>query len=142
LLVHIAQRLLEEVEMQPTTTISGIAIVLAATLGITASATAQPTQVAYAYTPHNDYVVFFDKGINTLPDSAAKTVGMAAHEAGAGHVIKLAGSAGRTAAVKAELIRQGVPASQIEERRAAATGLPTAGDAVSNPMDRRVEITF
>ena len=128
--------------MQPTTTIPGIAIVFAATLGVAMTATAQPMQVAYAYTPHNDYVVFFDKGTNTLPDSAAKTVSMAAREAGAGHVVKLSGNAGRTAAVKAELVRRGLPASQIEERRAAATRLPTAGDAISNPLDRRVDITF
>src|SRR5579872_4322146 len=108
-------RLPEEVDMQPTTIQSAtlrISIVLAATVGIATSAAAQP-QLAYAYTPHNDYIVFFDKDTNALTTSAARTVRMAAREAGSGHVIKLAGNPGRTSAVKAELVREGIPAAQI-----------------------------
>lgn len=130
--------------MQPTTIQSAtlrISIVLAATVGIATSAAAQP-QLAYAYKPHNDYIVFFDKDTNTLTTSAARTVRMAAREAGSGHVIKLAGNPGRTSAVKAELVREGIPAAQIEERHVAASRLPKAGDVASNPVDRRVDISF
>lgn len=124
----------------------GTAIFLALIAGFAASASAgaqaRSTEIAYAYSPRNDYVVFFDKGTDSLSASAAKTVRMAAREAGSQHIVKIAGSPDRTAAVKAALVRQGVPAAQIEQRRAIAAPLPTAGDAISNPIDRRVEITF
>jgi hypothetical protein len=124
------------------TKISGTAILLVVITGFATAAGAQPTQLAYAYNPRGDYVVFFDKGSEVLSGSAAKTVQMAAREAGSRHIVKLTGSADRIAVVKAELVRLGIPAVQIEERHGVAPSLPTAGDIISNPIDRRVEITF
>ena len=120
---------------------TGTAVMLVALCAAT-SAMAQSTQLAYATAPRNDFVVFFDQDTTMLSLTALKTVRMAASEAGPAQTVRLSGSPERTAAVKAELISDGIPAGMIEVRKGASEPLPAAPGVTNSPADRRVEIKF
>src|SRR5262249_53884216 len=106
-----------EVAMRQTSTKAAAVLIVAfglTTLATMTGSAAQPTELAYATAPRNDYVVFLDQG-DTLSPSALKTVDMAARRARqADIIVRLSGSPERTVAVKAALVREGVPSGTIE----------------------------
>ena len=107
-----------------------------------ASAMAQSTNVAYAVEPRPDYVVFLDNGSGRLSADAADVVRIAADAAKSAPVVKLIGRGDRVAAVKRELVRDGVPAASIVAAGAPTRVLPRASDGIADPLSRRVEIEF
>lgn len=106
-----------------------------------ASAMAQSTNVAYAVEPR-PYVVFLDSGSNRLSADAADVVRIAADAAKTAPVVKLIGRGDHVAAVKSELVRDGVPAASIVAAGAPTRVLPRASDGIADPLSRRVEIVF
>jgi outer membrane protein OmpA-like peptidoglycan-associated protein len=106
-----------------------------------------------------NYLVFFDFDKSNLTNEAMNIVRMAANNAKTGNVtrIRLTGHADRSGgdnynqrlsqrrgeAVKAELVRMGIPTNQIAvlARGESEPLVPTA-DGVREPQNRRVEIVF
>ena len=104
---------------------------------------AQTTNVAYASEPRPGYVVFFDKGTARLSSVADETIRRAAADADkSAGLIRVVGRADYADAVKNELVRDGVPARSIVVVPRTGNPLPTIGDGVSQPADRRVEIRY
>jgi hypothetical protein len=106
---------------------------------------AQSTNVAYAYEnePRPGYVVFFDKGTAQLSSVADETIRKAA--AGADRsagLVRVVGRADYADSVKNKLVRDGVPARAIVVVPPTDSPLPTIGDGLSNPDNRRVEIKY
>jgi hypothetical protein len=99
------------------------------------------TNVAYAAEPRPEYVVFLDGGSH-LSGSAIDTVRLAAGAAKSANQVRLVGRPEHTAAVKNELVREGVPAQSIIVRRGAGNPLPKVADGIDEPVNRRVEISF
>jgi hypothetical protein len=105
---------------------------------------AQSAEVAYASAPHVGYVVFFDKSTGRLPGVAEETIRSAAKDADrSAGPIRLVGRDDYAAVVKDRLVREGIPArSIIVVLPRADNPLPSVGDGVSDPSDRRVEIHY
>jgi outer membrane protein OmpA-like peptidoglycan-associated protein len=106
---------------------------------------AQTTNVAYAQTNESrpGYVVFFDKGTAQLSSVADQTIRRAAADADrSAGLVRVVGRADYANTVKNELVRDGVPARAIVVVPRTDNPLPTIGDGVSEPANRRVEIKY
>ena len=103
---------------------------------------AQTTSVAHAQ-PRPGYVVFFDKGTAQLSSVADQTIRKAAADADqSAGLVRVVGRADYANTVKNELVRDGVPARAIVVVPRTDNPLPTIGDGVSEPANRRVEIRY
>ena len=105
---------------------------------------AQSTNVAYATGgAASEYVVFLDKGTSQLSAPAIGTIHSAAQAARPGTTIRLVGRADQAAAVKQELVREGISAASIVVIGTRSSDpLPRVADGLSDPASRRVEIKF
>lgn len=103
---------------------------------------AQTTNVAYASEPRAGYVVFFDRGTDQLSSVAEGTIRNAAVAARSGGTLHLVGRADHAEAVKTKLVQDGVPATSIVVESRTTASLPDAGDGLSAPANRRVEIKY
>lgn len=92
--------------------------------------------------PKSEFMVFTEKGNHALSPTAIAMIRSVADDARQSRHITLSGSAANVAAVKSELIREGVPQSAIVVRSDLDKPLPRTGDGLSDPADRRVVITF
>ena len=119
---------------------SGIAILVGGLLA--AGGVAAQTNIATAVPPpKGEFVVFADKG-SALSPTALATLRTAANEANGARQVTLVGRTENVAPVKGELMRQGVPAQAIKVRSESGAPIAKAGDGLSDPIDRRVEIKF
>ncbi len=119
---------------------AGIAVIVGGLIvGTAATASAQDLAMATAG-PTKQFVVFANKDNHTLSPTALKIVRQAASEAGRVDKVTLVGRADETAAVKAALVRQGVPGSAIAVRREARSPIAQPSDGLSDPIDRGVQI--
>jgi hypothetical protein len=104
---------------------------------------AQSTEVAFANDPRPGYVVFFDKGTSQLSAIASETIRRAAAGTDkAAGLVRVVGRADHAAAVKNELVRDGVPARSIVVVPKNGNPLPAIADDVSDPANRSVEIKY
>ena len=110
-------------------------------MGTAGVASAQDLATA-AVPAKSEFMVFTEKGSHALSPTAMATIRNAVGEARSARQVTLTGSPENVAAVKGELMRQGVPANAIVARNDASSPLPKAGDGLSDPSDRRVAITF
>jgi hypothetical protein len=110
-------------------------------MGAAGVAAAQQLATAVA-SPKSELMVFTEKGSHALSPTAISTIRSAVSEARSAHHVTLTGSPENVAAVKNELVRQGVPANAIVARNDVGTPLPKVGDGLSDPADRRVAISF
>jgi hypothetical protein len=120
------------------------AIVLGGLVVAPFQASMAQTNVAYAHANEQPgYVVFFDKGTSQLSAVADETIRRAAADADkAAGLIRVVGRADYAAAVKNELVRDGVPARSIVVVPRNGSPLPTIADGVSEPANRSVEIKY
>ena len=122
----------------------GIAVIVGGLIvGMAATASAQqPAQELAMATagPTKDFVVFANKDNHTLSPTALKIVRQAASEAGRADKVTLVGRADETAAVKAALVRQGVPSEAIAVHREARAPIARPSDGLSDSIDRGVQI--
>ena len=88
----------------------------------------------------SEFMVFTEKGSHTLSPTAVATIRSAVTDARSARQVTLTGSPENVAAVKGELVRQGVPANAIVARTDLGSPLPKADGL--DPSDRRVSITF
>jgi IMP dehydrogenase/GMP reductase len=88
--------------------------------------------------PKAPYMVFFEKDSNRLSPAAMATVQNAAVAAKEARVVRVEATGANGAAVKDELVRQGVPAQAIK----VSDHQGPASDRIADPMGRRVEIKF
>jgi len=102
------------------------------------------TNVAYAHANEQpSYVVFFDKGTSHLSRVADETIRRAAVDADkSAGLVRVVGRADYAAAVKDELVRNGVPSRSIVVVPKTGNPLPTIADGVSEPANRSVEIKY
>ena len=110
-------------------------------IGAAGMATAQDLATAVAPSK-SEFMVFTEKGSHALSPTAIATIRGAVNDARSARQVTLTGSAESVAAVKNELVRQGVPANAIVARNEVGTSLPRTGDGLSDPTDRRVSISF
>jgi hypothetical protein len=105
---------------------------------------AQTTNVAYAYASERPgYVVFFDKGTSQLSAVASETIRQAAAGTDkAAGLVRVVGRADHAAAVRNELVRDGVAARSIVVVPKNSNPLPAIADDVSDPANRSVEIKY
>jgi outer membrane protein OmpA-like peptidoglycan-associated protein len=95
--------------------------------------------------PRPDFVVFFENGSRDLSPAASSTIRIAAKAARAKHaaIVRVVGRGDHAQAVKAELVRQGVPATAIVfVGRDESQPLIKAADGVAEPSNRQVRIAF
>jgi hypothetical protein len=109
--------------------------------GVAGEAVAQSTNVAYGSVPRLDYIVFLDNGASLSP-VATNTVRMAAEAAKSARTVNLTGRRDYAEVVKAQLVRDGVPAQAIMVTPKTDDVLPPLRDGMSDPAKRRVEISF
>ena len=109
-------------------------------MGVAGAATAQDMAMAVP-SPKSEFMIFTEKGSHALSPTALSTIRSAVSEARNARQVTLTGSPENVAAVKSELLRQGVPANAIVARNDAGSPLPKVGDGL-DPSDRRVSITF
>jgi hypothetical protein len=115
---------------------------VAGSLLMGAAGVASAQDLATAVVPSkSEFMVFTEKGSHALSPTAMATIRNAVGEARSARQVTLTGSPENVAAVKSELVRQGVPATAIIARNDASSPLPKAGDGL-DPSDRRVSITF
>jgi len=120
----------------------GMAILAGGLLvGMAGVATAQNMASAVP-APKKEFIVFTDRGGAALSPTAATTVRNAAGEARTAPQVVLIGRAENVAAVKGELIRQGVAPQAIVVKQEARAPIAKPADGLSDPIDRRVEIRF
>jgi hypothetical protein len=105
------------------------------------AALAQSTNLAYATAPKSEFVVFLDNNGQMSPVANA-TVHKAAVAARSARTIHVTGRGDFADSVKAELMRNGIPANAIEVTPRADNPLPKVADGLRDPMMRRVEISF
>ena len=110
-------------------------------MGAAGVATAQDLATAVP-SPKSEFMVFTEKGNHALSPTAITTIRSAVSAARGAHQVTLTGSPQNVAAVKNELVREGVPANAIVARNDVGAPLPKAGDGLSDPADRRVAISF
>lgn len=108
--------------------------------GVAGVASAQDLATAVAPSK-SEFMVFTEQGSHALSPTAIATIRSAVNGA-RGARVTLTGSPENVAAVKDELVRQGVPNSSIVARNDLGAPLPNAGDGVSDPSNRRVSISF
>jgi hypothetical protein len=108
--------------------------------GMAGEAAAQSTNVAYG-APRTDYVVFLDHGA-TLSPVANDTVRKAAEAAKSARTVNLVGRRDYAEAVRSQLVKEGVPARAIMVTPQVDDPLPPLRDGMSDPVKRRVEISF
>ena len=110
-------------------------------MGTAGAALAQ--DVATAVVPSkSEFMVFTEKGSYALSPTAMATIRSAVADARSAHRVTLTGSPESVAAVKSELVRQGVPANAIVARNEAGSPLPRTGDGLGDAADRGVSIAF
>ena len=115
---------------------------VAGSLLMGAAGVASAQDLATAVAPSkSEFMVFTEKGSHALSPTAIATIRSAVNDA-RGSRVTLTGSPQNVAAVKNELLRQGVPANAIVARNDTSSPLPKAGDGLSDPSERRVSITF
>ena len=90
----------------------------------------------------SEFMVFTENGSHALSPTALATIRSAVNDSRSARQVTLTGSPENVAAVKSELMRQGVPANAIVARNDTSSPLPKVGDGLSDPSDRRVSITF
>jgi hypothetical protein len=101
------------------------------------------TNVAYTNESRPGYVVFFDSGTGQLSSVADETIRRAATDADrSAGLVRVVGRHDYAEAVKAELVRDGVPARSIVVVAETGGPLPPIADGVSEPANRRVEIRY
>jgi uncharacterized protein YggE len=110
-------------------------------MGAAGMASAQELAMAVA-APNSEFMVFTEKGSHALSPTAMATIRSAVREARSARQVMLTGNPENVAAVKNELVRQGVSANAIVARNDVGAPLPKVGDGLSNPADRRVAISF
>jgi len=110
-------------------------------MGAAGVASAQELATAVA-APKSELMVFTEKGSHALSPTAIITIRSAVSEARSAHQVTLTGDPANVAAVKNELVHQGVPANAIVARNDVGAPLPKAGDGLSDTAERRVLITF
>jgi hypothetical protein len=116
---------------------------LAGSFLIGTAGVASAQDLATAVVPSkSELMVFTEKGSHALSPTAMATIRTAVNDARSARQVTLTGSPENVAAVKSELVRQGVSANAIVARNDAGSPLPKAGDGLSDPSDRRVAITF
>lgn len=115
-----------------------VSVALAA--GAALPATAQSTSVAYA-NPRSDYVVFLERNAGLSP-VASNTVSQAADAARSARTVTIAGRRDYAEVVKRQMVQDGIPASAIVVTPKVADQLPNPADGLSDPANRRVEISF
>lgn len=126
--------------------LAGAAILLAPAL--TAPAAAADIAAAAPGTaakPRPGYVVFFERGRTELSPVATDTVLLAARAAKSSkaRIVRIVGRADHAEAVKAELVRRGLPASSIVlVGRDDSTPIVRVSTSVAEPLNRRVLIAF
>jgi hypothetical protein len=114
---------------------------LAAVLGgVSLTSAAMAQDIASLPTRNGSYLVFLDR--DGLSPVAKEMVRNAAHAAGPGQPISLSGQAPYVEAVKAQLVREGIPAAQIRVSAWKRSFLPSPGDGLANPEARSVQIDF
>jgi hypothetical protein len=86
------------------------------------------------------YLVFSDK--DGLSPTAKQTIRNAADAIRTGHTVRLNGQARYVEAVKKELMLYGVQPNSIVVGHESGLALPAAGDGLSEPQQRHVEIRF
>lgn len=118
-----------------------IAVVIGGLSMIPLSAMSQDMAAAPNAAPKTDHLLFMESG-NKVPASAMSTVRSAAEAAKEQKTVRVEGRADVANAVKQELVNQGAPAEKISVRTIAAKPLVKAGDGVSDPTDRKVELKF
>jgi hypothetical protein len=115
---------------------------LAGSLLVGAAGVASAQDLASAVVPSkSDLMVFTEKGNHALSPTAIATIRSAVNDARGGRVT-LTGTPENVAAVKNELVRQGVPSSSIVARNEVGSPLPKVGDGLSDVADRGVSISF
>jgi hypothetical protein len=92
--------------------------------------------------PKGALMVFTEKGDRALSPTAVHAIHQAADKARAARSVTLTGSPQDVATVRAQLVRDGVPARAIVARNDAGTPLPRTRDGLSDPAERHVAITF
>ena len=118
-----------------------IAVALGGLVLMPLSAMSQDMALAPNTIAKSDHMLFMENGSTHVPASAMETVRSAANAAKAAPVL-IEGRADYANAVKQELVRQGAPAEAISVRPVKASPLVKAGDGVTDPTDRRVDIKF
>jgi NAD(P)H-flavin reductase len=114
---------------------------VAGSLVMGAVGVASAQDLASAVVPSkSEFMVFTEKGSHTLSPTALATIRSAVTDARSARQVTLTGSPESVAAVKGELVRQGVPANAIVARNDLGSPLPKADGL--DPSDRRVSITF
>ena len=109
-------------------------------MGTASVASAQELATAVP-SPKSEFMVFTEKGNHTLSPTAMTTIRSAVNDARGAHRVTLAGSPESVAAVKGELVREGVPEHALVARNEASP-LPKASDGLSDAADRGVSISF
>jgi OOP family OmpA-OmpF porin len=135
--------------------LAGVAILLApaittpvAATDVAAASTGAASAAAAATAaakPRPGYVVFFEHGRTELSPAATRTVLLAARAAQSSkaRIVRIVGRADHAKAVKAELVRQGLPVSSIVlVGRDDSTPIVRASTSVAEPLNRRVLIAF
>ena len=110
-------------------------------MGTAGVASAQDLATA-AVPSKSEFMVFTEQGSHALSPTAIATIRSAVNDARGARRVTLTGSTENVAAVKGELMRQGVPANAIVASNDLGSPLPKAGDGLSDPADRRVAISF
>jgi hypothetical protein len=115
---------------------------LAGSLLMGAGGVASAQDLATAAVPSkSEVLVFTEKGNHALSPTALSTIRSAVNDARGGKVT-LSGSPANVAAVKSELVRQGVPSTSIVARNDVGSPLPNSGGGLSDIANRGVSITF
>jgi hypothetical protein len=114
---------------------------LAGSLLMGTAGVASAQDLASAAVPSkSEFMVFTEKGSHTLSPTAMATIRSAVADARSARQVTVTGSPDNVAAVKGELVRQGVPANAIVARNDTGSPLPKVDGL--DPSDRRVSITF
>jgi len=110
-------------------------------MGAASVASAQDLATAVP-SPKSEFMVFTEQGNHALSPTAMTTIRNAVSEARSAHQVTVTGRPENVAAVKNELVREGVPSNAIVARNDVGSPLPKAGDGLSDTADRRVAISF
>jgi NAD(P)H-flavin reductase len=122
-------------------TLAPVAALVAGSLLVGVAGVASAQDLATATVPSkSEFMVFTEKGSHALSPTALATIRSAVTDARSARQVTVTGSPENVAAVKGELMRQGVPANAIVARNDVGSPLPKADGL--DPSDRRVSITF
>lgn len=118
-----------------------IAVVVGGLAMMPLAAMSQNMASAPTVVPKTDQMLFMDGGAR-VPPSAMATVRDAVEAAKAKTAVRIEGRADMALAVKQEMVRQGAPADRITVRVVASRPLVNAGDGMSDPIERKVELKY